>query len=182
MIKMSDDAFKNYISQFRFENGHVYIGDTRYMFMPVSWLGDLQLELENLMGPSGTFALFDIASRRTKPAGDALSQLENLPFEHKWGAFFMSAALGGFGLFELISATKDPFKIVFKSSSTSYGDVYEGKADSPRCYLNSTFIPYFELIAAQEGVNVKLQIVETQCVAMGAPHCEFVIEPDTGGF
>ena len=178
---MSDDeAFKYYISQFRYENGHVLLGDTRYMIMPVSWLGDMQLELENLMGASGTFALFDTASRRTRPAGATLAGLKELPFEHKWGAFLESAGLGGFGLFELISASQDPFKVVFKCSSTSYADAYEGKADSPRCYLNSTFIPYFELLAAQDGIELKLKIEETKCIAMGDPHCEFVIEPDTG--
>jgi hypothetical protein len=179
---MSEEAFKNYVSQFRFENGHVYLGETRYMFMPVSWLGDMQLELENLMGPSGTFALFDTASRRTTPTGETLAQLKELPFEHKWGAFFMSASLGGFGVFQVISLSKDPFKIVFKSSSTSYGDAYEGKADSPRCYLNSTFIPYMKQIAALDGINEELKLTETQCVASGAPHCEFIIEPDDGLF
>ena len=180
MRHMSEEAFKNYVSQMRYENGHIYIGDTRYMIMPVEWLGDLQLELENLMGAPGTFALFDTASRRTRAVGDSLNRLKNLPFEHKWAAFLTSAALGGSGNFELVSAIQDPFKIVFKCSSTSYGDAYGGKADSPRCYLNSTFVPYFELLASQDGVNSKLQLTETQCIAMGAPYCEFVIEPDSG--
>ncbi len=177
---MSDEAFKGYLSQFRNEDGEVFIGETRYMIMPIVWLKDIQLELENLMGPSGTFALFDTASRRTAPSERALAAIKDLPFEHKIGAFFAQSALSGFGKCEPIEISKKPFKVVFKSPSSIFAEAYEGKADSPRCYLFASFIPYMEAIAKQEGLDIKLRVDETQCVAMGAPHCVVAITEDTG--
>ena len=177
---MSEEQFRGYLSRLEFKDGEILLGGNRYMLMPVAWIRDVMMETENIMGVGGTFALFDTASRSTTPAEETLVAFKDLPFEHKIGAFLSISALTGFGKLEVIEINKDPFKIRIKNPSPVFGDAYEGKADSPRCYFNASILPYIEAIAKMDGINEPLKISEEQCKAMGASHCVMVIEIDRG--
>lgn len=81
---------------------------------------------------------------------------------------------------KILEMCKDLFRIKLENPSAVFGDEYEGQADSPRCYFNSSIIPYFEAIAKVEGVNEPLKVYEKQCKAMGTPSSILVIEVDHG--
>ncbi len=177
---MTEEQFREYLSRLEFRDGKIYIGGTRYMIIPASWMRDIMMETERIIGVGGTFALFDNASRVTAPTEKTLSVFKDLPFEHKVHALVNVIALSGAGKMEILEMSKDPFKIKLKNPSPVFDDAYEGKADSPRCYFNSSLIPYFEAIAKMEGIDESLKVSEEQCKAMGAPHCIITIEVDRG--
>ena len=154
---MSEDEFRGYLSQLKFNNGIIHVGDSRYVLMPTSWLTDLMLELENLMGVSGTFALLDSASKKTKITPTLLAAVKDLPFEHKIGAFLKNSALTGFANMEIEEISKEPFKIVLKNPAPIFDDAYQGGADGPRCYFNATFIPWIEAMVKFDGIDGPLK-------------------------
>ncbi len=50
-----------------------------------------------------------------------------------------------------------------------YIDAHEGK-----CYFFTSIAAVIEQYLKNEGINYKVDAVETKCVAMGDPYCEFV--------
>ncbi len=170
-----NEKFKEFVNALDFEKGVVSYKGTRMIMVSASWLGNLQKEIENILGPSGAYVVirnasylggFDVAKKLNKMFG-------GLPLEEKIRAYLSFATLRGWGEFSLQELSLDPLKIIIRYENSYIKGRYES-ADEGKCFYFTGIAAVIEEFLKFEGITYEVEAVETKCVAKGDPHCEFL--------
>ncbi|MFX1474436.1 MAG: hypothetical protein ACFFCO_03015 [Promethearchaeota archaeon] len=179
---LSENEVNMFFSMLQIKNNNIHMGVTRYMITEITLLTDLQQEIEAVVGSDGAAALFyhastEAAKDSTEEAGVDL-MFKGMPFKEQLGFLLKITQFHGWGVGEIKEFSENPFRCVLVNKQTYIGDVYEGKADGPRCYYTSGLLDIFEFFAKMNEIDLKLQMTETKCKAKGDSYCEWIIEPE----
>jgi predicted hydrocarbon binding protein len=177
-----EEMYKEIVKQLSLKDDVLYLQNKRYMLQSAGWLAELQKGLEKIMGIDGAALLLEGATRRMgqRLLANYAPQIKGKSFKEKIEYVLQMHTLTGWGMWELEDFQQSPPKIVLKDIRSYLGNAYEGKAETPRCYLQSGLVAIIEELAQSEGLT-KLKGTETKCVAKSDPHCEFVFEPSQDG-
>ena len=177
---MSKELFENIRDELTFDKGVMAFGPARMIMVSAGWVTDLQKGLEDLVGSSGAFALINSAGRTSgEIEGKLFNELyPSLTFDQKVETLFLFLEARGWGTFEVMSFTPDPFNLVIKYTNPYHEDTYGGKADGTRCFYQAGIAAAIEQFAKAANIDLTLVSDEVKCVAQGDPHCEIVYKPE----
>jgi hypothetical protein len=177
---MAEELFQNIRQGLTFDSGVVKFGPARMIMVTAGWVTDLQKGLEDLVGSDGAFALINTAGRTSgEIEGQLFNQLyPSLSFDQKVGVLFQFLEARGWGSFEIVNLTMDPFNLVVKYTNPYHEGTYNGDADGTRCFYQSGVAAAIEQFAIAANMDLKLVSEETKCVAKGDSHCELTYKPE----
>ncbi len=162
------------------KDGALMMQGERFILVPVGFISYLQKGIENIAGPDGTYVMMTEAAQMSgrDVSQTVLALAQGLPFEQQVQLFLRMNSAIGWGKYEVEELTMEPFKLVVKHINSYVGDVYEGKADGPRCFLSVGTKDLYESLLKAAGRDIKLKVTETLCVAKGDKHCQLTFEED----
>jgi hypothetical protein len=178
---VSEDEFRTFISMLQFQDGVVRLGTDRYCLAEARWFAELQQDIERIVGPDGAFVLMDEAAKSgSRPDDDSSYHafFSGMSFEQRVELALKFSVIQGWGPMEITEISANPPRVVIKATNPYHQDLYQGKADGPRCYPLSGMASLIESHARLDGIDVTLKVAETKCKAKGDPYCEYVFEPE----
>lgn len=193
---MTEEMFKQYFSNFRYQDGKVLIGEDRFCIMNADYLTRLQQRMEEVIGADGTYAIMyeaafqsgqhvseSYASKDDQPETSAVNLLaqgmKDLPLEQKLQMFLGFASLSGMGRFHPIGIQETPFLLKAKIENSYVKGLWNGASEGKCNLITFTLAAFIQSLMKVGGTDVELEIEEDKCVAKGDPHCEFTFRQKT---
>jgi hypothetical protein len=174
---MTEEEFRGFLSQLQNREGAIYLGPNRFQLVPTTWLTKIQQEMEEVLGPSGAYAVIYKASISAGEASSKalMAQVGDIPVEQKIHALNNIGRLQGWGTPTLLEYKEKPLHVKIKFDNTYLSGLWKD-ADEAKCLYLSSFIGIMLPIFKEAGlIETELEYEETKCVAKGDPHCEFVV-------
>ncbi len=175
---MSESDFKKFLEKLEYKDGKILYNGVRLLIIPSLWLGQIQKNMENILGPEGTYVVIQNSSEE---AGKILGTKvfgafpEDMNLKDKIKEYIYSLELRGWGNIIEYDFQEDPLKITIKVKDAYITDAYHGDATDSKCYYITSVVSLIANWYEQHGISKNLHVEEIMCEAKGDPYNVYVI-------
>lgn len=178
---MNKEEFRTFLSQLEYREGQIFHGQRRLIINGADWLAGLQVEMENVIGEDGAFAIVDtLALRGSRQMGEMYAErLKQLPLRQQLEAVLKMAPTFGWGVCSITEFNESPLSFKIRYDHSYVTGVMKDHS-SPKCYFLSTLTAILKALLEKSGATTgEMDYEETHCVAKGDPHCLFSFSEKT---
>ncbi len=175
---LSEDQFRDFLNHLEYKDGKILYNGVRLLIVPSLWLGQIQKNMENIIGAEGTYVVIQNSSEEAgKILGNQIfdSFQQESSLEEKIKNYIFSLEIRGWGNIIEYDYQEEPLKIMIRVKDAYITDTYHKDATESKCYFITSVMSLIKGWLEQAGIKKELTVEETKCEAKGDPYNEYII-------